>query len=103
DKNNAHQSNQRTLVKLKGKVAIITGASRGIGRGIAEIFAEEGADIAVNYISDTSKAKAEDVVKWIKGKGRRAIAVQADVANRKQVEAMFDRTAKELGPVDVLV
>jgi glucose 1-dehydrogenase/3-oxoacyl-[acyl-carrier protein] reductase len=90
-------------VKLKGKIAIITGASRGIGRGIAEIFAEEGADVAVNYVSDSSKAKAEDVAKWIKSKGRRAIVVKADVANRKEVEAMFDQTEKELGAVDILV
>jgi NAD(P)-dependent dehydrogenase (short-subunit alcohol dehydrogenase family) len=88
-------------VKLKGKVALITGASRGIGRGIAEIFAEEGADVAVNYTA--SAEKAEDVAKWIRDKGRRAITVKADVAKRAEVEAMFDKVWNELGPVDILV
>jgi NAD(P)-dependent dehydrogenase (short-subunit alcohol dehydrogenase family) len=88
-------------VKLKGKVAIVTGASRGIGKGIAEVFAEEGADVAVNYIA--SAQAAEDVAAWIRGKGRRAIAVKADVANRGEVEAMFDAVEKELGAADILV
>ena len=88
-------------MKLKGKVAIITGASRGIGKGIAEVFAEEGADVAVNYVA--SADAAEEVAAWIRGKGRRAITVKADVAKRAEVEAMMDKTWKELGPVDVLV
>ena len=88
-------------MKLQGKVAIITGASRGIGRGIAEIFAEEGADVAVNY-ANASK-QAEEVASWIREKGRKAITVKADVANRAEVEAMVDRAWSELGPVDILV
>jgi glucose 1-dehydrogenase/3-oxoacyl-[acyl-carrier protein] reductase len=88
-------------VKLKDKVAIITGGSRGIGRGIAEIFAEEGADVAINFAASADKAK--DVADWVKGKGRRAMTVQADVANRAEVEAMFDKVWRELGPVDILV
>jgi NAD(P)-dependent dehydrogenase (short-subunit alcohol dehydrogenase family) len=88
-------------VKLKGKVALITGASRGIGKGIAEVFAEEGADVAVNYIA--SAASAEVVAKSVRDKGRRAIAVKADVANRGEVEAMVEKVWNELGPIDVLV
>jgi NAD(P)-dependent dehydrogenase (short-subunit alcohol dehydrogenase family) len=88
-------------VKLKGKVALITGASRGIGKGIAEVFAEEGADVAVNYI--TSGQAAEDVAAAIRCNGRRAITVKADVANRQEVETMIDRVWTELGPIDVLV
>jgi NAD(P)-dependent dehydrogenase (short-subunit alcohol dehydrogenase family) len=88
-------------VKLKGKVALITGASRGIGRGIAEVFAEEGADVAVNYVA--SAEGAEDVARWVRAKGRRAVTVKADVANRSQVEAMVDRVWKELGPIDILI
>lgn len=88
-------------MKLKGKVAIVTGASRGIGKGIAEVFAEEGADVAVNYVA--SAGKAEEVAKWIRGKGRRAITVKADVASRGEVEKMFDQVSSELGPVDILV
>jgi hypothetical protein len=89
------------VLKLKGKVALITGASRGIGRGIAEVFAEEGADIAVNYVA--SAAAAEEVAEEVRAKGRRAITVKADVADRAEVEAMVDKVWNELGPIDVLV
>ena len=88
-------------MRLKGKVALITGASRGIGKGIAEVFAEEGADVAVNYIS--CGQAAEDVAAWIRCKGRRAITVKADVANRAEVESMVNRVWDELGPIDILV
>ena len=88
-------------MKLLNKVALITGASRGIGRGIAEVFAEEGADVAVNYFS--SPKAAEEVAGYVRSKGRRAITVKADVPNRAEVEAMVDRVWKELGPIDILV
>src|SRR3954447_2724768 len=88
-------------MRLKGKVALITGASRGIGKGIAEVFAEEGADVAVNYVS--SGQAAEDVAAWIRCKGRRAMTVKADVSNRADVEAMMDQVWNELGPIDILV
>ena len=88
-------------MKLKGKVALITGASRGIGKGIAEVFAEEGADVAVNYVASAESAEA--VAKWVRDKGRRAMAVKADVAKRADVEAMVEKVWNELGPIDVLV
>jgi NAD(P)-dependent dehydrogenase (short-subunit alcohol dehydrogenase family) len=88
-------------MKLKGKKALITGAGRGIGRGIAEIFAEEGADVAVNYTSQPDRA--EEVAEWIRNKGQRAITVKADVANRGEVEAMMEKAWKELGGLDILV
>lgn len=88
-------------MRLKGKVALITGASRGIGKGIAEVFAEEGADVAVNYVA--SGQAAEDVAAWVRCKGRRAMTVKADVANRDEVETMIDQVWGELGPIDVLV
>src|SRR5215510_7619800 len=89
------------IVRLKGKTAIITGASRGIGKGIAEVFAEEGADVAVNYVCNGQAA--EDVAGWVRCKGRRAMTVYADVANRAEVETMVDSVWNELGPIDILV
>jgi len=85
-------------VKLKGKVALVTGAGRGIGRGIAEVFAAEGADVAVNDLTE-----AEDVVQALRATGRRAIAVKGDVARRADVQPMIDRVWQELGPIDILV
>jgi NAD(P)-dependent dehydrogenase (short-subunit alcohol dehydrogenase family) len=88
-------------MKLKGKVALVTGASRGIGRGIAEILAEEGADVAINYVA--SAGQAEEVAELVRSKGRRAITVKGDVASRADVEAMIAKTWDELGPIDILV
>jgi len=88
-------------VRLKDKVALVTGASRGIGRGIAEVFAEEGAHVAVNYVESAEQADA--VADWIRSRGRRATAVKADVAKRAEVEAMVGKVWKELGPIDILV
>ena len=88
-------------MKLKGKVALITGASRGIGKGIAEVFADEGADVAINYFANAQEAEA--VAQSIRGKGRRAITVKGDVSVRADVESMIDKTWTELGPIDILV
>ena len=88
-------------MRLKDKRALITGASRGIGRGIAEVFADEGADVAVNYVA--SAEKADEVAAAIRAKGRRAMTVKADVAKRSQVEPMIEKVWKELGPIDILI
>ena len=88
-------------MKLKGKVALVTGAARGIGRGIAEVFAAEGADVAVNDVDQMQLA--EEVAAAIRSAGRRAMTVQADVAKRSDVEPMIERVWKELGPIDILV
>jgi NAD(P)-dependent dehydrogenase (short-subunit alcohol dehydrogenase family) len=88
-------------LRLEDKVALVTGAGRGIGRGIAEVFAEEGAHVAVNYIENPDEA--ERVADWVRSKGRRAVTVKADVANRAEVEPMIERVWKELGPIDILV
>jgi NAD(P)-dependent dehydrogenase (short-subunit alcohol dehydrogenase family) len=88
-------------MKLKGKRALVTGAARGIGRGIAEVFADEGAEVAVNDFENL--AQAEEVVRAISSKGTRAMAIQGDVAKRADVEPMIDRVWKELGPIDILV
>jgi glucose 1-dehydrogenase/3-oxoacyl-[acyl-carrier protein] reductase len=88
-------------VRLKGKVALVTGAARGIGRGIAEVFAAEGADVAVNDVDHLEQA--DQVAASIRSAGRRAMTVKADVARRTDVEPMFERVWSELGPIDILV
>jgi 3-oxoacyl-[acyl-carrier protein] reductase len=88
-------------MKLDGKVAVVTGASRGIGKAIAETFAREGADVVVNYIK--SEGEAKEVVKQIKAMGRRAIAVKADVSKRADAQRMFNKVLAEFGRVDILV
>ncbi len=88
-------------MRLKNKVALVMGGSRGIGRGIAEIFAEEGADVAVNYVGHA--AQAEETAAYVRSTGRRAMTVQADVAKRADVEAMVRQVWDDLGPIDILV
>lgn len=87
--------------KLQDRVAIITGGSRGIGSGIATAMAEAGAAVAVNYRHDS--AAAQETVAGIIKAGGRALAVQADVSQRADVQELFARTAAEFGTVDILV
>lgn len=89
------------MSKLAGKVAVVTGASKGIGAGIAKGLAAEGASVVVNYAS--SKEGADKVVAEITGKGGKAIAVQGDVAKAADVERLFAETKKAYGKVDILV
>ena len=87
--------------KLDGKVAIVTGASKGIGAGIAKHLAAEGATVVVNYSS--SKEGADKVVDEITKHGGKAIAVQADVAKKKDIDRLFAQTKKAFGRLDILV
>jgi 3-oxoacyl-[acyl-carrier protein] reductase len=87
--------------KLKNKVAIVTGASKGIGASIAQYFAAEGAKVVVNYAS--SREGAEEVVKAITDKGGTAIAVQGDVANEADITRLFEETKDTFGALDILV
>lgn len=89
------------MSKLKGKVAVVTGSSKGIGAGIAKALAAEGASVVVNYAS--SKEGAERVVADIAKNGGAAIAVQGDVAKSSDVQRIFAETKQAFGRLDVLV
>ena len=88
-------------MKLIGKTALVTGASRGIGREIALELARQGVDVVVNYAG--SEAKAHEVVEEIKGLGREAIAIQCDVSNSESVTDMVKETVDHFGKIDILV
>lgn len=79
----------------------MTGASRGIGRGIAEVFADEGADVVINDIKITTEAN--QLADEFRSRELRAMTVEADVSNRQQVEAMYEKIWNEFGPLDILV
>jgi 3-oxoacyl-[acyl-carrier protein] reductase len=93
--------NNNLTKKLAGKVAVVTGASKGIGASIARHLAAEGASVVVNYAS--SKAGADKVVSEITAQGGKAIAVQGDVAKRSDIVRLFAETKKAFGQLDVLV
>lgn len=89
------------MAKLTNQVAVVTGASKGIGAGIAKALAAEGASVVVNYSS--SKAGADKVVQEITSKGGKAIAVQGDVSKQADVVRLFEETKKAYGKVNILV
>lgn len=89
------------MSKLKNKVAIVTGASKGIGASIAKFLAMEGAKVVVNYAS--SIEGADKVVKSITGNGGRAISMQADVSKEEDVSRLFEETRNTFGTLDILV
>lgn len=86
---------------LEGKVAIVTGASRGIGRAVAINLAQSGADIVVNYSG--SEGAAQETVEAVQALGRKAIKIKANVANADEVASMVEEAHKEFGHIDILV
>lgn len=87
--------------KLNGKVAVVTGASKGIGAAIAERLGSEGASVVVNYASD--RAGAERVAKQIESRGGKALVVKADVSKKEDIDKLFGETTVRFGRVDILV
>ncbi|KAJ5182753.1 hypothetical protein N7492_000369 [Penicillium capsulatum] len=87
--------------ELTGKIALVTGSSRGIGAAIAIKLASRGADIAINY--HASAAAAAEVAAQVRAQGVRAITVQADVASQADVATLFERVVTDLGPLDIVV
>lgn len=88
-------------MKLAGKIAVVTGSSRGVGRAVALGFAAEGANVVINYTSN--EKAANEVVDIIADRGCKAIAVKADVANKEEVERLFAQTLDTFGKIDILV
>lgn len=89
------------MERLDGRVALITGGARGIGRACAQALAEAGARVAVNFL--TSEVEAQATVEWIRRRGHTAIAVRADVRSGTEVQRMVESVHEQLGPVDILV
>ncbi len=89
------------MSSLTEKVAIVTASSRGIGKAIAQRLSKDGAAVVVNYVA--SPEKAEAIVQEITAKGRRAIAIQGNVASKADVTRLFDETEKQLGSIDIVV
>jgi 3-oxoacyl-[acyl-carrier protein] reductase len=87
--------------ELDGKVAVVTGASKGIGAGIAKLLGDKGAAVVVNY--STSKEGANGVVSEITRNGGKAVAIQANVSKKKEIERLFDEAQKAFGRLDILI
>jgi glucose 1-dehydrogenase len=90
-------------IRLDGKVALVTGASSGIGKGVAIALAQSGADVVVNYRSDSGREAAEATGKAIEEAGRRAVLIKADMSDPEQIAALFDQADAAFGRLDILV
>ncbi|MBN2101099.1 SDR family oxidoreductase [Candidatus Dojkabacteria bacterium] len=88
-------------MELKGKIALVTGASKGIGKATAELLGNSGCNVIVNYASDQNGA--DEVVSVLEELGVQAVAIQADISNKSDVESMFSEIKKQFGTLDVLI
>jgi len=89
------------MKRFQGKIALITGASRGIGRAIAEVFSREGADIVLNYLRNEEAAR--DTEKALKSYGSRVLVCQANVGNPKEAESLVEQAGREFGKIHILI
>ncbi|MFC1834419.1 3-oxoacyl-ACP reductase family protein [Thermodesulfobacteriota bacterium] len=88
-------------MRLAGRAAVVTGSSRGVGRGVALAYAKEGADVLINYTS--SEGPAQEIVEQIHSMGRKSVAIKADVAVKAEVEHMMESAKENFGRLDILV
>lgn len=88
---------------LKGKVALITGSVRGIGKAISVCFAKAGADVVINYISDRSELEANNLVEELKQMGVKALAIKADISKSEEAKGLITEAVKHFGKLDILV
>jgi NAD(P)-dependent dehydrogenase (short-subunit alcohol dehydrogenase family) len=89
--------------ELEGKVAVITGSARNMGRAFAQALAKKGANVTVHYRGEASKADAEETARLVRETGRRAVVVGGDLSDVATVRRLFDETMKELGRVDIVI
>ena len=91
------------MFDLTGKKALVTGSARGLGNAVAMCLAQAGADVVVNYVSDSSREPAETLAKAIRDLGKRSLVVQGDVGSEEDVKRMMATIEQEFGGVDILV
>ncbi len=89
--------------ELKGKVAVVTGSARNMGRGFAETLARNGADVVVHYHSDKSKGDADETARLVTAQGSRAIVVSGDISKTSEVKRLFEEAMKAFGRIDVVI
>lgn len=97
------EKSYRGADRLTDRVALITGGDSGIGKAIAIAFAREGADVVVNYLGDSEEADAQDTVRWVEEAGRKGVAIPGDLRDEQFCRTLVERTADELGNLDILV
>jgi NAD(P)-dependent dehydrogenase (short-subunit alcohol dehydrogenase family) len=97
------QETYRGSGRLTDRVAVITGGDSGIGKAVAIAFAREGADVVVNYLGGMEEADAQDTVRWVEEAGRKAVAIPGDLQDEAFCRTLVERTADELGNLDILV